>query len=147
MKKTILFAIMVLVSIVLLGQDQDQPPVQPQDEPQGQTAEPPPTVPVLPEGRDLKTIRFPRAFIHAGKEYPAGKYWMVLGEKDGQAVFFVANAAKEPMFEELAIVKPKVRRGGSGFHVDMSRTKDGEYARIKVTAPNEWTLAYFLFKK
>ncbi len=50
-------------------------------------------------------VRFPLAFIHAGKEYPAGNYRVVLAEKDGQSLFAVQNAQKELLFEELAMVK------------------------------------------
>jgi hypothetical protein len=148
MKKIILFAAMGLLAVAIWGQEQDLPPVQDQEPAQVQAAETPPAPQALPEGRDLKTIRFGRAFIHEGKEYPAGKYWVVLGEKDGQAVFFVANAKKEPLFEELAIAKPHPARGTpSHFHVDVSGMSGNEYLRIKVTTREQWLLGYFLVKK
>lgn len=145
MKKSLLWIALALFSLALLGQE--QLPVQTEEQPQVQAAEPQPA-PTPPQGRDLKIIRFPHAFIHADKEYPAGKYQVVLGEKDGQAVFFVANAQKEPVFEELAIVKAHPAQGSkSHFHVDVSGMRDHEYMRIKVTTQEQWLLAYFLVKK
>ena len=152
MKKSLFLITLVLLSVIVLGQEQEQLPVQPneqpQEQPQVQPAEPPPAPLALPEGRDLKTVRFPHAFIHAGMEYPAGKYWMVLGEKDGQAVFFVANAAKELLFEDLAIVRAHPVAGTqSRFHVNIERTMGNEYMRVKVTTQEQWLLGYFLVKK
>ena len=86
MKKSLLLIALALFSLAVLGQE--QLPVQPDEQVQVQPAEPPPAPQALPEGRDLKAVRLGRPFIHAGKEYPAGKYWMVLGEKDGQPMFF-----------------------------------------------------------
>jgi len=145
MKKSLLLIALALFSIIVLGQE--QLPIQPSEQPQIQAAEPQPAPPP-PQGRDLKIVRFPKAFIHAGKEYPAGKYQMVLGEKDGHAVFFVANAQKEPLFEELAIVKAHPAQGTkSRFHVDSAGMSDNEYIRIKVTTQEQWLMGYFLVKK
>lgn len=148
MKKSLCLITLVLLSLIVLGQEQEQLPIQPSEQPQVQPAEPPPVPQSLPEGRDLKTARFPLAFIHAGMEYPAGTYRLVLGEKDGYAVFFVANAQKELLFEELAIVKAHPAEGTkSHFHVDIAGMLDNEYIRIKVTTQGEWLMGYFLVKK
>jgi hypothetical protein len=145
MKKLIVLAALALVSIALLGQE--QPPVQPQEEPQVQ-AEAPPPAPVAPQGRDLKKIRFPAAFIHAGKEYPAGDYWLILASKDGQPFFAVQNAQKESLFEDLAIVIDRSgERTGSAFFMEKKFMTEKEYFRVKVTTPGEWLLGYFLVKK
>jgi hypothetical protein len=147
MKKIILLAALALLSIALLAQEQEQVPVQNPEPPQLQVEEPPPA-PVPPQGKDLKRIRFPEAFIHAGKEYPAGDYWLILASKDGQSFFAVQNAQNETLFEDLAIVK--ARRGGragSAFWVDKRFMTEKEYFRVKVTTPGEWLMGYFLVKK
>ncbi|HEX7502340.1 MAG TPA: hypothetical protein VF451_02875 [Acidobacteriota bacterium] len=150
MKKSLVMIALALFSLIVLGQEQEQLPVQPSEQPQVQAAEPQPAppAPLPPQGRDLKIIPFPEAFIHADKEYPAGNYRMVLAEKDGQSVFFVENAQKEPLFEELAIVKAHAAEGTkSHFHVNIEGMSDNEYMRIKVTTQGEWFLGYFLVKK
>jgi hypothetical protein len=147
MKKSFLLIALALFSLIVLGQEQEKLPLQPSEQPQVQAAEPQPA-PLPPQGRDLKIVRFPEAFIHAGKDYAAGNYRMVLAEKDGQSVFFVENAQKEPLFEELAVVK--ARRGGgagSGFRVSRELMLDKEYFRVKVTTPGQWLMGYFLVKK
>lgn len=147
MKKITLLAIMALVSLALLGQEQEQPPVQPDEQPQVQAAEPPPA-PLPPQGRDLKRVSFPRAFIHAGKEYPAGNYWLTLSTGEGRPFFTVQDAQKAVLFEDLAIVKTHPAQGTrSRFHVDVNGMTDNEYFRVKVTTQGEWLLGYFLVKK
>ena len=147
MKKLILLALLALVSLALLGQEQEPLPTQPQEEPQVQ-AEVPPPPPVVSPGRDLKKIRFPEAFIHAGKDYPAGDYWLILASKDGQPFFAVQNAQKEPLFEDLAIVIDRSgERTGSAFFMEKKFMTEKEYFRVKVTTPGEWLLGYFLVKK
>jgi len=149
MKKLILLAALALVSIALLGQEQEQLPIQPQEEPQVQAEEPPAAqVAAQPQGRDLKKFRFPAAFIHAGKEYPAGDYWLVLSTAEGRSVFTVQDTQRAMLFEELAIVKAHPAAGSkSHFHVDINAMKDSEYFRVKVTTQGEWLLGYFLVKK
>jgi hypothetical protein len=145
MKKTIILVALALVSIALLGQDQEQVTVQDPEQPQVQAEE---QAPAPIQGKDLKRIRFPEAFIHAGKEYPAGDYWLVLVTKDGQPFFAVQNAQKELLFEDLAIVKNRRgNRSGSAFFVGKKFMTDKEYFRIKVTTPGAWLLGYFLVKK
>lgn len=156
MKKLILFAVLVLFAILLLGQEQpEQIPVQPEETPQVQAEaqpapqpEEPPQAQAPVPGMDLKRVRFPQAFIHAGKEYAAGDYWLVLSARDGGSFFTVQNAQKETLFEELAIVKARGgSRRGSGFRVNKEMMRDSEYFRVKVTTAAEWLLAYFLVKR
>ena len=161
MKKSLLFIVLALLAVMVLAQEQEkeqvpvvsaeqaqvepQPPVLPQEQPQPQAVEP---APAPAPSRDLKRIRFPQAFIQAGKEYAAGNYWLVLTAKDGQPLFIVHNDKKELLFEELAIAKPRAgKRSGRGFVVSKQLMKDGEYFRVKVTTANEWLLGYFLVKK
>lgn len=146
MKKSIIFVFLILFSLLLVGQEQEQEqiPVQPAEPATAQAVEPPPAQPV--QGQDLKRVRIPKAFIHAGKEYPAGDYWMVLADKGGQRFFAVQNERKEPLFEELAIVKAR-SGGGGGFRVSKQLTADREYFRVKVTTAGEWLMGYFLVKK
>jgi hypothetical protein len=148
MKKPFLFIVLALFSIMLLGQE--QVPVQTEEQPQEQShvqaAEQPPVLQL--QGRDLKRIRFPEAFIHADKEYPAGDYWLVLATKDGQPFFAVQNAQKELLFEDLAVVKARSGgRMGSAFRVEKKILIGNEYFRVKVTTQGEWLMGYFLVKK
>lgn len=165
MKKSIFFVVLVVFAIMLPAQEREkeeipvlpdeqqtqvqaqEPPVLPAEQPQVQIAEPSP-VPVQPQGKNLKKIRFPQAFIHAGKEYPAGDYWLILAAKEGQPFFAVQNAQKELLFEDLAIVIARPGgRSGSSFWVDKRFMTEKEYFRVKVTTPGEWLLGYFLVKK
>lgn len=152
MRKAIVFAVLVLFSLLLTGQEEPQEiPTQPDEQAQVQAAEPaqaeeqpaPPPAPV--QGRDLNKVRIPQPFIHAGSEYPAGVYWLVLAERDGQSYFAVHNDRKEPLFEELAIAKT---RSGSGLRVaGRGMTADREFFRLKVAAPGAWLYGFFLVKK
>jgi hypothetical protein len=132
MKKLILFAVMAVLCGLLPAQDQEPAKVEPQA-----------------QDIDLKTIHFPQAFIHAGKEYPAGDYRMVLTVKDGQHVFTVSNAQQpEPLFEELAVVKAMSGAGsGSRFRVKKDFLRGKEYFRVKVTMPGQWLMGFFLVRK
>ena len=153
MRKAILFAVLVMFSLLLAAPAGPQEiPIQPDEQAQAQAAEPaqaeepqpaPPPAPV--QGRDLSKVRIPQPFIHAGTEYPAGDYWLVLAVRDGQSYFAVHNERKEPLFEELAIAKA---RNGSGLRVaGRGMTSGREYFRLKVAAPGEWLYGFFLVKK
>ena len=50
-------------------------------------------------------VYFPKAFIHAQKEYNKGVYNVVLISKDGVPYFQVMNKKKELLFEEMAVLK------------------------------------------
>jgi hypothetical protein len=141
MKKIILIAALVLFSGLLLAQEQTQ--VEPQAQVQTQVQPQP-----QPQVKNLKKIGFPQAFIHAGMEYPAGNYWLVLAEKDGQPLFTVSNEKQELLFEELAIVKARPGgRTGSSFRVRKEFMSEREYFRVLVTTPGQWLMGYFLVKK
>jgi len=121
MNKTIFIIVLTLLSTLLLAQSQDM---------------------------NLKKINFPQAFVHAGKEFPAGPYWVVLTSKEGQPLFTVHNAQQELLFEELAVVK--ARSGGkmnAPFRVKKEFLKEREYFRIRVSTPSQWLMGYFLVKK
>lgn len=121
MKKIIFLVTLALFSTLLLAQNQDM---------------------------DLKKVNFPQAFIQAGKEYPAGNYWLVLTMKDGLPLFTVHNAQQELLFEELAVVIARsVGRTGSAFRVEKKFMTEKEYFRVKVTTPGQWLIGYFLVKQ
>lgn len=142
MKKLAFFAVLALCFGMVPAQEQPEAPPEPQVQDE---AQPPPQAQL--QGRDLKRVRFPQAFIHSGKEYPAGDYWLVLIEKDGQPIFTVQNAQKEMLFEEWAVVKSRGgSRSGRGFSVRKQLMKGGEYFRVLVTTPAQWLMGYFLIK-
>jgi hypothetical protein len=132
MKKLIVFTVLAMLCGLLMAQDQEQA----QAEPKAQDI-------------DLKTIHFPQAFVHAGKEYPAGDYKVVLTVKEGQHLFIVSDAQQpEPLFEELAVVKAKSGTGaGSAFRIRKDFLRDKEYYRVKVIKPGQWLMGFFLIKK
>ncbi len=154
MKKIILFAVLAALCLVLPCQvEPELPPIQAEEQPQVQAEDPPQAQaevqpPSQSQGQDLKKVRFPAAFIHAGTEYPAGDYWLILASRNGQSFFAVQNAQKEPLFEDLAIVIDRSgERTGSAFFVGKKFMTDKEYFRVKVTTPGKWLLGYFLVKK
>ena len=125
MKKLLLLIALALVSPAsVMGQE--QLPVQPSEQPQVQATEQQPAPPA-PGPSGPQDRPFPQAFIHADKEYPAGDYRMVLTTEEGRtSVFFVANAQKELLFDELAIVKTHPAAGTHvplpcGYHGDVGR--------------------------
>lgn len=151
MKKLIPVSSLVILTCLLAAQPQEQPQEQTAAEAQIEAqVEPQAKPPEQAKSREmnLKNIRFPQPFIHTGKEYPAGNYWLVLTTRDGQPLFTVQNAQKETLFEELAVVKERGSgRSGSWFRVNKKTTKDQEYFRVKVTTPDQWLMGYFLVKK
>ncbi len=145
MRKAIVFAVLVLCALLLAAQEQEpqEIPVQPDEQAQVQAEEPAPPPPAI--GREVSRLRIPRPFIHAGKEYPAGDYWLALASREGSSYFTVQNESRNPLFEELAIAKA---RSGSGLRlVSRAMTGDQEFYRIKVAAPGEWLYVFFLVKK
>lgn len=114
------------------------------------------TIPALAQALDftdldvtIGTVKIPRAFIHAGKEYNKGNYWVTLKAKEGIPYFNVCDQKKELLFEELAVLIPlnaptpteKVWQ-----HVTKKMMKDHEYYRIKVMRPDSMIIAYLLIK-
>ena len=109
-----------------------------------ETTEPPPADPGLKVG----SIRIPRPFIHADKDYEAGIYVFTLTERDGTAYFDVYNPKQELLFSEMAVVKPnKSGKKGSKFRVKKGFIDNFEYFRLKVLKPDQQLLAFLLVKK
>ena len=97
---------------------------------------------------NLGSINFPRAFVHAGKDYDKGIYLVTLTEKHGVPWFKVSNKKKELLFEEMAVVKPyKGRRKNFKYRVRKGFLKGYEYFRIRVIKPDKMVMAFFMVKK
>lgn len=112
----------------------------PQEEAQPAPAE----QPEIPVGK----ISIPRPFIHAGKEYDKGVYFMEVIEKSGEKWFKVSDEkTKDPLFEELAVVKTWKSRGkGRGVQIQKQFLKKFEYFRVAVNRDGEKIMAFFLVK-
>lgn len=96
----------------------------------------------------LGAINFPQAYIHAGTEYPQGFYEIVLTFRDAVPFFNVYDSKQELLFEELAIVKTKARRGkAASFRLKTEFLNGDEYFRIMIIQPGQWFTSYFLVKK
>jgi len=96
----------------------------------------------------LGSINFPKAFVHAGKDYDKGVYLMILTEKHGFPWFKVSNKKKELLFEEMAVVKPnKGRRKNFKYRLIKGFINGYEYFRIRVIKPDKMIMAFFLVKK
>ncbi len=103
---------------------------------------------VVPDDLNLGSIKFPRSFIHDGKDYNKGIYKVTLKEKDGEFLFNIFNPTDELLFEEVAIVKArKSRIGKRKFLLRNSFMRGYEFFRIKVTKPDKVLMGYFLIAK
>jgi hypothetical protein len=97
---------------------------------------------------NLGGIDFPKAYIHAGNEFPGGIYGVVLTMKDAVPFFNVYNSNQGLLFEEMAIVMRNSRGGkNSAYRLQKGLVKGGEYFRIKVLRSGQTVMAYFLIKK
>jgi hypothetical protein len=97
---------------------------------------------------NLGKINFPRAFVHAGQEFPRGRYEVVLTVKDSVPFFNVYNSKQELLFEEQVIVKAhSASRMASPYRLKKEFLKGEEYFRIMVIKPGQWLMGYFLVKK
>lgn len=97
---------------------------------------------------NLGRVYFPKAFVHANKDYNKGVYRVTLFAKDGVPYFKVMNKKKELLFEEMAVIKPYEGKFKKFKHrVKKELLKGYEYFRIKVTKPDNMIMAYFLVKK
>ena len=97
---------------------------------------------------NLGSVKFPRSFIHDGKDYNKGIYKITVKEKEGEFLFNVFNPTDELLFEEVAIVKArKSRIGKRKFLLRNTFMKDYEFFRIKVTQPDKILMGYFLVAK
>ncbi|MEN8155129.1 MAG: hypothetical protein ABFR75_14015 [Acidobacteriota bacterium] len=97
---------------------------------------------------NIGSVKFPRAFIHDGKNYKKGVYKVTLKEKEGEFLFNVFNPTDELLFEEVAIVKSRKSRIRKGkYLVRKSFMRGFEFFRIKVTKPDRVIMGYFLIAK
>ena len=104
--------------------------------------------PVKPEDLNLGRVYFPRAFVHAGKDYDKGVYRMSLMEKEGVPWFKVFDKKKELLFEEMAVVKPYEGKSKRfRYRIRKEMLKGYEYFRIMVIKPDKRIMAYFLVKQ
>ncbi|MCP5049412.1 MAG: hypothetical protein GY940_19740 [bacterium] len=113
----------------------------------------PPVFAEAPDFNDLDVrignIRIPKAFVHAGKEYNSGIYFVTLKAKDGVPYFNVHNRKKELLFEEMAVLKPLDYKGKAKkfrHRVRKEMLRGYEYYRIKVSRPDSLIMAYLLMK-
>jgi hypothetical protein len=103
-----------------------------------------------PAGLDIKVgyISIPRPFVHAGKDYARGAYYITLTEKEGVPYFNVFNRKKELLFEEMAVVQPyKARNKNFKYRIRKGYSRGGEYFRLRVIQPDSVMSAFFLIKK
>ena len=107
-----------------------------------------------PEFKDLDfkigNVRIPRDFVHAGKDYKRGVYWVTLNSKDGVPYFHIHNRKKELLFEEMAVLQVRNRRTAPKriwHRVNRTIMRGAEYYRIKVTRPDSYIKAFLLIKK
>jgi len=96
----------------------------------------------------LGSIRFPRPFIHAQKDYDPGIYYITLTAKAGVPYFNVYTQTQELLFEEMAIVKTKKGKSGkSKYRVKKGFSNKQEHFNLKVITPTHRLMAFFLVKK
>lgn len=96
----------------------------------------------------LGSIRFPRPFIHAQKDYEPGIYYITLTAKAGVPYFNVYSQGQELLFEEMAVVKPnKGKSGKFKYRVKRGFLNKQEYFNLKVITSTHRIMAFFLVKK
>lgn len=96
---------------------------------------------------NLGRIYFPKAFVHAKKDYNRGIYRVKFTKKDEIPYFIILNKKKELLFEELAIIKPyKGKYKKFRYRLKREMLRGYEYFRIKLTRPDNFYMAYFLIK-
>lgn len=92
-------------------------------------------------------ITVPHAFVHAGKDFPKGRYILTLSTDAEHPAFTVQDAAKAPLFEEMAVVKESPRPVRKGFRVKREMLKGQEYYRICVRKGDRMYLLFLLLQK
>lgn len=96
----------------------------------------------------LGSIRFPRPFIHAQKDYDQGIYYITLTAKAGVPYFNVYNQTQELLFEEMAVVKPnKGKSRKFKYRVKKGFSNKQEHFNLKVITSTHRIMAFFLVKK
>jgi len=103
---------------------------------------------IAAEDIQVGKVYVPKAFVHAGKDYAAGTYQLVLTEKEGVPTFVVSQKG-ESLFEEMAAVKANAEGQGKTFkpRIKKGMLKENEYYRVRVTTPAQHLMIYFLIKK
>jgi len=100
---------------------------------------------------EVGEVNFPQAFLHAGKEYDPGKYWVVVTEKEGIPYFTVSNEKKELLFEEMAVIKRYKTKAKAKapvkYQVKSGFLKGKEYFRVKISRPGVSIIAFFMVKQ
>lgn len=97
---------------------------------------------------DLGSIHFPKDFLHSQQHYDKGTYKVEMVTRDGQHYFIVSDREGNPLFEELATIKPyEGKYKNFKYRVKKELLKKYEYFRIKITTPEELIMAYFLVDK
>jgi hypothetical protein len=102
------------------------------------------------QGQDVKIgkVKFPKDFIHAGKEFKAGIYQVVLTQKETVPYFLVSTVKNEQLFDEMAIVKKaQKRKAGHKLSIKKDLSKDAHFFRIEVFKPEAVVMAYFMLKQ
>lgn len=105
---------------------------------------------IIPQTNDIKLgrIYFPKAFVHAGKDYNKGTYKVEFTVKDDVPLFKVFDRKNNLLFEELAVIKPYEGKSKKfKYRVKKELLKGYEYFRIKITKPDNLYMAYFLVKQ
>jgi hypothetical protein len=92
-------------------------------------------------------ITIPRSFIHAGKNYDKGVYYVTVTAKEGVPYFNIHNRNKELLFEEMAVVKPNKSKSRFTHRVRRGFLPNYEYFRLKVITPEAQMMAFFLVKE
>lgn len=96
----------------------------------------------------LGSIRFPRPFIHAQKDYDQGIYYVTLTAKAGVPYFNVYTQTQKLLFEEMAVVKlNKGKPGKSKYRLKKGFLNKQEHFNLKVITPTHRIMAFFLVKK
>lgn len=98
----------------------------------------------------IGNVRIPRDFVHAGKDYKRGVYWVTLKAKEGVPYFHIHNRKKELLFEEMAVLQVRTRKTAPKrvwHRVNRTILKGAEYYRIKVTRPDSYIKAFLLIKQ
>jgi hypothetical protein len=94
------------------------------------------------------SVRFPKPFIHAQKDYDQGIYYITLTAKAGTPYFNVYTQTQELLFEEMAVVRPNKRKSGKfKYRVRKGFSNKREHFNLKVITPTHRIMAFFLVKK
>jgi hypothetical protein len=112
------------------------------------------SLPVLPAAPDFSTldikignVRIPRNFIHSGKDYNRGIYYVTLTNNKGVPYFNVYNPKKELLFEEMAVLVLRNYKGKAKklrHWIRKGLLRGNEYYRIRVTRADSHIMAFLL---